>query len=123
MNTMTHAEICPTCGSCNPKGSGFYLDYDRALFIVDGENIHLTAAELEIADGVYSRYPGHYRFESMIERLWPITADEPEDPSSVLSIHSFHIRKKLKDTNLRLETLFGTGLRFEYAPPTPEKVA
>lgn len=119
MHAMTSAEICPTCGTCNPKGSGFYFDYDRALFVVDGENIHLTNAELEIVDGVYSRYPGHYRFEPMIERLWPITADEPEDPNTVLSIHSLHIRKKLKDTNLCLETSPGTGLRFAYEPPMP----
>lgn len=85
--------------------------YGDHAICLDGREIHLDNMGADLLAVLAKNHGRVVTSETLMATLWPINADEPEDPDNVMRQHLFKLRHKLEGTGLVLESVKGVGVR------------
>ena len=93
---------------------------DQALLVVEGEQVHATAKELELLR-FFCEHPGYVFTTSQIyERVW---GDDVYGEEKTVTIHIAKLRKKLKDDTKNPTVLVNLrGIGYKFIPPVGEEL-
>ena len=99
---------CPTCGhEIDPTAS--FTVYGDTISL-DGKKIPLTRTEMTIMEMLErAGHRGPVTNENLIEALYLLGADEPENSLNVLRVFICHLRKKLTNSRLRIVNHYNFG--------------
>ncbi|HEX2113146.1 MAG TPA: winged helix-turn-helix domain-containing protein, partial [Alphaproteobacteria bacterium] len=90
------------------------FDVDTAVLLVDGRAIHLTVREAAIAGLLLKHIGKPIHRDRLIIAMYG--DDEPGGPDKALEVHVCHIRRKLRDTRLRIVPQYGFGYAITIGP-------
>ena len=75
----------------------------------DGKSIALTPDESAIL-GRLVKNPGRViSHNSLLQELWPLVVDEPNNPKNVIGVKLGLLRRKLEPLSIRIENRWATG--------------
>ncbi len=81
------------------------IDFENHDIRIDGELVHLTQIEMTIAEKLVSEENQIVKRETLERLIWSDNVPE----ARILDIHMATLRKKLKNFNHEIETVYGKG--------------
>lgn len=99
--------LCPTCGALLKKDKKIYISVDFRQAIFDGVTKKFTPQQIMILDLLVSRrcrVVPHWLF---LDNIYGLEADQPHH--KIIDVHIHRIRQQLKNTNYRIDTIWGKG--------------
>ncbi len=108
MNESTKKEqLCPTCGATLKKQNRIMVDLDFNIAIIDGVAIKFTASEAVIMHSLAARAPRVVEHWLLMDHVYGLEIDQPQQ--KIIDVFIFKIRRKLKETDFRIRTVWGKG--------------
>jgi len=101
---------CPTCGGELLQQEEVLLDEELNLVVVRGERVKLTGREFEVLNALVSRMPRPISKALLMDEIYGLFGGE-EPVERILDVFVCRVRKKLRDTPLNIETVWGKGYR------------
>ncbi len=103
-------EYCHACGKKLEYKERISFDVDSNVLILDNKSIRLTTNQIILIRALISAYPRTLSTAFLMDCIYGLESEEPAN--KIISVYLCKIRKQLKNTNYRIDTVFGKGLRF-----------
>ncbi len=104
---MTEPNLCPVCSKVLKVQTRATVNLDFNIAILDGISINLTPNQAVILHTMISIMPRMAKTWLLMDRVYGLEADHPSE--KVIHVHICRIRKKIKDTNYKINNLWGEG--------------
>lgn len=105
-------ENCPLCGNLYGGHEGVFVDEEFNGVIIDGESVKLTRRLTQTLAGIVRNSPRVITKAHLMDYIYGLeTEDEPG--SKVLDTFICMLRKRIKHTRFRIETIQGSGYRLK----------
>jgi len=118
---LEDGRTCPVCGSLLPS-KGIVLK--ERYVIANGKTVSLSTTEALIFARLLKGHPGTVARELLYEALIANRMTEANRPDEkTLNTHICHIRQKVAQVALKIETVYGVGFRILDVEANMEAVA
>jgi len=109
------------CRQSLPKQRGIQVDLATNSLLVDGQVIKLWPKEAELMSVLVGAMPRVLSKELLTDRLYGVTNSLAPD-SKVIEMWISNLRKKLRGSPLRIETIRGRGFRLVHGTRKPNEI-
>jgi DNA-binding response OmpR family regulator len=101
--------LCPLCGSALAAWS---IGFEAGLVVANGGSVQLTKTEGAVFGRLLKSFRGFVRKESLYHEVVSAKYAEADWPSEkVIDVYICHLRRKLCEVGLKIETRVGYGWR------------
>ncbi len=109
MNELGH--ICPTCSQPLPLAGGLTVDPRDGSVSVNGDRLWMPTMEATLLMALWTRRPRHVPYEIIFDDMYGLECDQDWPSPKILNVYVCNLRRKIKNTPLKIETEWGRGYR------------
>ena len=110
----TETRTCPACGQSVENLTGILIDSETNDILINGVLIHFRQLESTIFNTLYKRSPNLVTPDRLMDVLY---ADKPDELfAAIINVTICTIRRKIRGTRVRIESIWGRGYRLKLEP-------